>query len=88
MEEKRTSFESGRYWAIEPDVLAEQLGSSRQGLTNTEAELRRTPVGERLSIQSHSDVSLLMRQFRSPLVLLLLAASVVSTALADSKRID
>ena len=86
MEEKRTSFESGRYWAIEPDVLAEQLGSSRQGLTNAEAELRRTPVGERLSIQSHSDIGLLLRQFRSPLILLLVAASAVSMALAE--RVD
>ena len=81
-----TSFVIDQYWALDADVVTQQLASSRDGLTDVEAESRRTPVAERLGVTRHSDLGLLLRQFRSPLVLLLLAAAVVSMALAE--RID
>ncbi|MFM8857826.1 MAG: cation-transporting P-type ATPase, partial [Actinomycetota bacterium] len=73
-------------WAVESEVVLAHLSSSLDGLTNIEAESRRTPTAERLGVKQHSDLGLLLRQFRSPLVLLLLAAAVVSMALAE--RID
>ena len=81
-----TSSAIDQYWALDVSVVAQRLASSRDGLTNRDAESRRTPVDERLGLRRHSDLGLLLRQFRSPLVLLLLTAAVVSMALAE--RID
>jgi Mg2+-importing ATPase len=81
-----TSFVIDQYWALDAGVVTQRLASSRDGLSDVVAESRRTPVTERLGVTRHSDLGLLLRQFRSPLVLLLLAAAVVSMALAE--RID
>ena len=74
------------FWAFDSSVVVQHLHSSPSGLTDADAEVRRTPDAERLGLRRHSDIGLLLRQFRSPLILLLLAAAAVSMALAE--RID
>lgn len=67
-----------------PDLL-EVLGVDTEGLTASEAALRLTSVGanEVVSGQRHSAARLLLRQFASPLTLILLGATAVSMAAGD-----
>ena len=73
------------YWSVPaPDLLA-RLGSTPQGLTQEEAAQpwRRSRAGAaRRSDLAHA-LALFARQFNNPLVLLLVAASVVSLAAAE-----
>lgn len=76
----------GEFWSIPPEDLIHRIGSGINGLDDAEARVRRTPVAQRLGVRRHTDFGLLLRQFRSPLILLLLAAAIVSMALAE--RVD
>ena len=73
------------YWSLPaPDLLA-RLGSNPQGLAAQEAaqRLRGGPAdAARRSRIAHS-LALFARQFKNPLVLLLVAASIVSLAVAE-----
>lgn len=73
-------------WSLSSSEALARLASSREGLSTFEAAKRAVPPAERLGLRRHSDIGLLLRQFRSPLILLLLAAAAVSMALAE--RID
>lgn len=71
------------YWTIDGSELADALGSGASGLTESEAAHRLVRLGAN-SIEESTRVGairLLLRQFESPLVLILVFAAVVSTLL-------
>jgi len=72
------------FWSVAANALIEQLQSSDQGLSAEEAQRRlRLTQGQRLKPKRKSDVSLFIGQFRSPIILILLAAAIISIFLAD-----
>lgn len=63
-----------------PEKIAEELGTSQNGLSQADAELRLQQIGPN-SFKPGSEVStlgLLLSQFKSPLVLILIVAAVIS----------
>jgi len=70
----------GAYWALEPAALLQQLDATDGGLSSAEAaaRLRRFGRNELKEGQRLSRVLVLWKQLRSPLLLLLLFAAVVS----------
>ncbi len=71
------------FWAIPEVGLFEPLGSSPAGLSGEEAARRLASQPADRRRRPHSDASLFLRQFRNPIVLLLLFAAVLSMALRD-----
>jgi Mg2+-importing ATPase len=73
------------YWTETAAELCRRLGSGPIGLETAEAEHRLTVLKptQRQILSRTSPVRLLMRQFQSPLVLLLIFAAVISGILAD-----
>lgn len=73
------------FWAIGIDEVERRLGSGRQGLSTPEAEERIARFGanhvEERAV--NGALRLLLRQFESPLVLVLVFAACVSAALRD-----
>ena len=71
------------WWSLTSDELLDDIGSDVTGLTSAEAERRLAdsprPVGRQLS----PDLELLLRQFRSPILLLLMAAAALSQVLGE-----
>src|SRR6266545_2766518 len=68
------------YWSIETRELLQRLGTSASGLATSEAASRLAKFG-RNTLASRSGTSALtvfVRQFRSPLVLILIFAAIVS----------
>lgn len=73
-------FEVDRYWSLSADELLERLETRPAGLSSEEARLRQEQVGpnrlrERASLQPWL---LLLSQFKSPLVLILVLAALIS----------
>lgn len=68
------------YWSVPAEELLAQLGSSSNGLTTTEAQRRLKESGPNALKVSHraSPWGLFLNQFKSPLVIILLFAVVVS----------
>ncbi len=75
----------GAYWALTPQQILKQLGSSERGLTSAQAaeHLRRFGRNELRTEHGPSRWGILWRQFASPLLLLLLFAAVVAAATGD-----
>ncbi|MBX3236030.1 MAG: magnesium-translocating P-type ATPase [Nitrospiraceae bacterium] len=73
------------FWAREPGALFQQLQTGPQGLSHSEAEARRRASATTAlkPAASASDLSLLFRQFNSPIILILLAAACVAWFLED-----
>ena len=71
---------STNYWSLSGEELLDELESSRKGLTSAEAERRLTRFGRNALNASRraGAFALLLRQFTSPLVLILLFAVVIS----------
>ena len=69
-----------RFWSQPAQALQSQLQTTPQGLTQAEAERRRLAVGPNALTRhrGRSVVGLMASQFKSPLVLILLSASVIS----------
>jgi Mg2+-importing ATPase len=67
----------GGYWAVEPGELAQRLGSGVEGLSGTEAAQRLQEHGpnELRERRPSSRLDVLVRQVRSPLLLLLVFAA-------------
>ena len=68
------------YWSIDPDQLLTDLNSARSGLSQASAEQRFKRYGPN-SINATSQTSaigLLLSQFKSPLVLILVFAAIIS----------
>ena len=73
------------YWSRDPQHLLDELGSCVQGLSTTEAARRLQAQGPNV-IDEESAAGLLrlaLRQFKSPLVLILVFGGVVSAMLRD-----
>jgi magnesium-transporting ATPase (P-type) len=70
--------------ALDAEQAAQALGSDREGLDEQEASRRRRRFGpNRLPEERRAGLLLLfLRQFRSPLIYILLAAAVASLAIA------
>jgi len=76
------------YWARPADELAEELGSTPGGLSMAAAEARLGTAGpNRLGHQDgHPAIAAFARQFRSPLVLILIFAAVVSALVGEGSE--
>jgi Mg2+-importing ATPase len=76
------------FWSADPDAVLRGLGASRSGLTAEEAARRlAASAGERLAPRrTAGPLPLFLGQFKSPIVLILLAAAVLSGFLGD--RVD
>jgi Mg2+-importing ATPase len=74
-----------RFWAASEPAVLERLDATPAGLTSDEAARRLTSVGpNRVGAERHAgDWALLFRQFSSPIVLLLIGATVLSVFLGD-----
>lgn len=74
------------FWSLSVDHVFAALGSSPKGLAAADAKIRFARIGPNtLAAQTHSGaLALLLRQFTSPVVLLLLAAAILSFALRDA----
>ncbi|WP_166263625.1 magnesium-translocating P-type ATPase [Marinobacter caseinilyticus] len=73
------------YWSQQPEQLLAQLETSQYGLS-TEAVERRRGAAERRQLQRKagpSPVKILIRQFRSPLVLILVFGALISMVVRD-----
>jgi Mg2+-importing ATPase len=75
-----------RFWTVPESALRAQLGAGSDGLDAATAARRRAEHGsnEWHAPQRLGVAGACLRQFRNPLVLLLLAASIVSAALGDT----
>ncbi|HYJ88014.1 MAG TPA: magnesium-translocating P-type ATPase [Pyrinomonadaceae bacterium] len=75
----------GEFWSLPPDRLMKQLGTGPVGLTNAEARRRLQIYGpNRLRRSRSTDVAtLLLAQFKSPLILILLGAVILSFFLRE-----
>ena len=74
------------FWSLLPDSLMKHLGASPVGLTNAEARRRLKIYGpNRLRRAKSTDVAtLLLAQFKSPLILILLGAVILSFFLGET----
>jgi P-type Mg2+ transporter len=70
------------FWSIETDRLLNELGTSAQGLSSQEAN-RRLAQARHLKPHRASAWSLLLDQFKSPIILLLFCSAVLSLTLLD-----
>jgi Mg2+-importing ATPase len=84
---QRIGFAGGleAFWSLPGDLLLQALDTSEAGLTAAEAAARRARVGPNTLVERpRSDVpALLLRQFTSPIVLILIAAALLSWWLHD-----
>ncbi len=74
-----------KYWAKTPDELLQELHSSPQGLSQAEAEERLEAVGPNL-LRARREVTplkLFLNQFKSPIVVILIFATLMSAFLQD-----
>jgi Mg2+-importing ATPase len=76
---------SGAFWQTPLDELERQLGASANGLSSTEAAARLLRYGANAldSQQKYSFLLKVLSRFRNPLVLILLAAAVISGFTGD-----
>ncbi len=74
-----------KYWHEPQDQLLKELQSSKQGLSQEEAEQRLVQYGPNLlkARQEVTPLKLFLNQFRSPIMLILIFATVMSAFLAD-----
>ena len=73
------------FWSLPPDEVASSLSATPEGLTAAEAAVRLARVGPNAIVARRrtGTVRLLLRQFTSPIVLILIAAAVLSAFLKD-----
>ena len=73
------------FWSLPPDEVASSLSATRDGLTSDEAAANLARFGPNAIIaRKHTGtIRLLLRQFTSPIVLILIAASALSAFLLD-----
>jgi Mg2+-importing ATPase len=74
-----------KYWALNTNELWEQLQSSPLGLTETEAEQRLEKYGPNIlqARQELTPLKLFLNQFKSPIILILIFATLLSAFLKD-----
>ncbi|MGH2626651.1 MAG: cation-transporting P-type ATPase [Anaerolineales bacterium] len=76
---------SSAYWAEPVDRLLTEVESRAGGLTSSEADERRVRLGPNALrvAPSSTPLALFLGQFRSPLVLILVAAAIVSIIVGE-----
>jgi magnesium-transporting ATPase (P-type) len=74
------------FWALSPDQLLQQLHTCREGLTEEEAAARLRQYGANVLHRSRSESkrTIVLRQFTNPIVLILIAAALLSGVLGDA----
>lgn len=83
--ESQMNQSTGAFWSVAAAELLSQLHTSSQGLTSAEAQQHLARDGANvLKTKARSDtLMLLLAQFKSPIVLILLAAAILSFFLHD-----
>ncbi|MCE2774457.1 MAG: magnesium-translocating P-type ATPase, partial [Burkholderiaceae bacterium] len=74
-----------RFWGVPTQALVSHLGTTQEGLTQSEAQRRLSQVGPN-TLTRHNGPSvwgLLLSQFQSPLVLILVGACVMSLVASE-----
>ena len=74
-----------KHWSLSPDIVLQNLQTSREGLTQEEALLRLKQYGEN-TIQGqkrNAPLMLFLNQFKSLIILIMLIATVISAATGD-----
>ncbi|GEO86050.1 MULTISPECIES: magnesium-translocating P-type ATPase [Alphaproteobacteria] len=76
------------YWSRPQATLLTELDTSPRGLSTQDAEARLRKVGANLLRDEHrfSGLRIFLSQFKSPLVLILVAAAAISTAVGEWKE--
>ncbi|TRC86024.1 magnesium-translocating P-type ATPase [Mesorhizobium sp. WSM4310] len=87
-DQQSVSPEDGAYWSIETNDLLLRLETSVSGLASSEAASRLAKFGRNTpaSTSSASALAVFARQFRSPLVLILIFAACVSAFVGDGQE--
>lgn len=86
MQASSESSGQGPFWSVAPDDLFARFGSNAFGLSERDAAARLATYG-RNTIKDQGEASvlnLLLKQFASPLVLILIFGAIVSLALHDT----
>ena len=78
-----------QFWQYTPDALMTDLQTSMQGLSSAEAEKRVAGKADQKKQENPflKDVLLFLSQFKSPLVLLLVAAVILSAILGETSDV-
>ncbi|WP_244604608.1 MULTISPECIES: magnesium-translocating P-type ATPase [Mesorhizobium] len=86
--QQSVSPQDGAYWSIETNDLLLRLETSVSGLASSEAASRLAKFGRNTlaSTSSASALAVFVRQFRSPLVLILIFAACVSAFVGDGQE--
>ncbi len=86
----KASTRFGTYWSTATDQLLSGLNSASTGLSQADAERRLKQYGPNSinSANQTSTVGLLLSQFKSPLVLILVVAAVISAIARMAGRFD
>ncbi|KRB23139.1 MULTISPECIES: magnesium-translocating P-type ATPase [Mesorhizobium] len=86
--QRSVSPEDGAYWSIETNDLLRRLETSASGLAASEAASRLAKFGRNslASTSSASTLAVFARQFRSPLVLILIFAASVSAFVGEGQE--
>ena len=73
------------FWSLRPEEVLRRLGSGKQGLTSEEARRRLALQGASLLRPQgrHGGLALLLSQFKSPIILILVAAAGLSASLGQ-----
>jgi Mg2+-importing ATPase len=76
---------SSHFWSIPPEALLDRLGATRDGLSSREATERLDRHGpNRISPKKRADdLTLFLGQFKSPIILILIFAAILSFFLHD-----
>src|SRR5689334_8323956 len=85
IDRRRAGAVEHAYWSFGTDQLVEQLETATSGLLSADAATRLAKFGRNALTQrsSGSAFTVFVRQFRSPLVLILVFASVVSVFVGE-----
>ncbi|MBX5085746.1 magnesium-translocating P-type ATPase [Rhizobium lentis] len=80
-----SDHETPPYWSLSAETVLAELHSSRDGLSTSEVARRLKDSGPNSlgKDRSHSAIAALARQFRSPLVLILIAAAAISALVGE-----
>lgn len=86
MQQPAPQDQAGAFWGQDPGALLQALGASDKGLTGAEAAQRALSFGPNaLGKRTHSSTPLLLLgQFRSPIVLLLVGAAILAAFLKEA----
>ncbi len=78
-------MEKPPFWTLSTDALLQELTANSSGLTQDEAEIRIKRYGANVlkERKNHSKLALFFTQFKSPLIIILIIAAVLSAFLGD-----